>query len=67
MKLIEAKLRGELKQEDFDAMRDVLIKDIAEIGSAHREMIQEAEDALLLTADTTRTTSLPRHCGLAHS
>ena len=56
LKLIEAKLRGELKQEDFDAMRDVLTKDIAEIESAHRAMIQDAEAALLLTADTTRTT-----------
>jgi site-specific DNA recombinase len=56
LKLIEAKLRGELKQEDFDAMRDVLTKDIEEIESAHRAMIQDAEAALLLTSDTTRTT-----------
>jgi hypothetical protein len=56
LKLIESKLRGELKQEDFDIMRDILIKDIEEIESAHRAMTQEAETALLLTSDTTRTT-----------
>jgi len=58
VKLIEAKLRGELNQQDFEAMRDVLFKDITEIESAHRAMIQEAEAALLLTCDTTRT-SIP--------
>jgi hypothetical protein len=46
LKVIESKLRGELKQEDFDIMRDVLAKDITEIESARRAMIQEAEAAL---------------------
>jgi hypothetical protein len=49
VKLVEAKLRGELNQRDFEAMRDVLAKDIEEIESAHRAMIQDAEAAILLT------------------
>jgi len=58
LKLIEAKLRSELKQEDFEPMRDALARDIAEIERAQRAMIQEAEAALQLTADTSRT-SIP--------
>jgi hypothetical protein len=40
LKLIEAKLRGELRPENFEAMRDALAKDIAEIESAQHALIQ---------------------------
>jgi len=54
--LIESKLRGELKQEEFREMADLIARDIEGIGAAQRAFIAEAEAALKLTADTSRTT-----------
>jgi len=54
--LIESKLRGELKQEEFRGMADMIAHDIEGIEAAQRAFVAEAEAALQLTADTTRTT-----------
>lgn len=54
VKLITAKLNGQLNQEDFDIMRDAVVKDIEEIQAAQRAMAAEAELYLHLTVDTTR-------------
>jgi site-specific DNA recombinase len=54
--LVESKLRGELKQEEFRAMADMIAHDIEDIEGARRAFIAEAEAALQLTADTSRTT-----------
>jgi hypothetical protein len=54
--LIESKLEGELNQEEFRFMADMVAADIAQIEAARREYIGEAEAALKLTADTSRTT-----------
>jgi hypothetical protein len=54
--LIESKLRGELKQEEFREMADMIARDIEGIEAAQRAFVAEAEAALQLTADTSRTT-----------
>src|SRR5215475_3466310 len=54
--LIESKLKGELNQEEFRFMADMVAADIAQIEAARREYIGEAEAALKLSADTSRTT-----------
>jgi len=56
VKLITAKLNGQLGQEDFDTMKAALAKDIQEIQTAQRTLIANAETFLHLTADTTRQT-----------
>ena len=56
VKLITAKLNGEIGQEDFDTMKAVLAKDIAEIEAAQRAVESEAATFAQLTADTTRQT-----------
>lgn len=54
--LIESKLKGELKQDEFRFMADMVAADIAQIEAARRQYIEEAESALKLTGDTSRTT-----------
>jgi hypothetical protein len=54
--LIESKLRGELKQEEFREMADMIAHDIEGIEAAQRAFVAEAEAALQLTTDTSRTT-----------
>jgi hypothetical protein len=54
LKLITAKLNGQLNQEDFELMRDAVVKDIEEIQAAQRAMAAQAEMYLHLTVDTTR-------------
>ena len=54
--LIESKLRGELKQEEFREMADMIAHDIEGIEAAQRAFVAEAEAALKLTVDTSRTT-----------
>lgn len=54
--LIESKLRGELKQEEFREMAAMIAHDIEGIEAAQRAFVAEAEAALQLTADTSRTT-----------
>jgi hypothetical protein len=54
--LIESKLKGELTQDEFRFMADMVAADIAQIEAARREYIEEAETALKLTADTSRKT-----------
>ena len=54
VKLITAKLNGEIAQEDFDALKPALVKDIEEIEAAQRALISQAEAFLHLTADVTR-------------
>ena len=54
--LIESKLRGELKQEEFREMADMIAHDIESIEAAQRAFVAEAEAALQLTSDTSRTT-----------
>lgn len=54
--LIESKLRGELKQDEFREMADMIAADIQGIEASQREFVAEAEAALHLTADTTRLT-----------
>jgi site-specific DNA recombinase len=54
VKLITAKLNGEIGQDDFDTMKAVLMKDIEQIESAQRALMSQAETFLHLTADTTR-------------
>lgn len=56
VKLITAKLNGQLNQEDFEVMRDSVVKDIEEIQAAQRALNAQAETFLHLTADTTRQT-----------
>lgn len=56
VKLITAKLNGQLNQEDFDVMRDAVVKDIEEIQAAQRALNAQNEAFLHLTADTTRQT-----------
>ncbi|HEY2171409.1 MAG TPA: hypothetical protein VGJ30_17415 [Candidatus Angelobacter sp.] len=58
LSLIESKLKGELKQEEFREMADMVAHDIEEIEAAQRAFIEEAEAALQLTADTSRV-SIP--------
>jgi hypothetical protein len=54
--LIESKLRGELKQEEFREMADMIARDIEGIEATQRAFVAEAEAALQLTTDTSRTT-----------
>lgn len=54
VKLITAKLNGQLNQENFDIMRDAVVKEIEEIQAAQRAITAQAETFLHLTADTTR-------------
>ena len=54
--VFESKMRGDTSQEEFRRMMDMIAADIAQIESARRAFIAEAEVALQLTADTTRTT-----------
>jgi hypothetical protein len=54
VKLITAKLNGQLNQEDFDILRDAVVKETEEIQAAQRAMAAEAEMYLHLTVDTTR-------------
>jgi site-specific DNA recombinase len=54
VKLITAKLNGELNQADFETMKAVLAKDIQEIETAQRVLNAEAETLLHLTEDTSR-------------
>jgi hypothetical protein len=54
--LIESKLKGELNQEEFRFMAEMVATDIAQIEAARREYSGEAEAALKLTTDTSRTT-----------
>ncbi len=54
--LIESKLRGELRQEEFREMADMIAHDIEGIEAAQHSFVAEAEAALQLTADTSRTT-----------
>ena len=54
--LIESKLRGELKQGEFREMADMIAHDIEGIEAARRAFVAEAEAALKLTVDTSRTT-----------
>ncbi len=54
--LIESKLRGELKQEEFREMADMIAHDIEGIEGAQRAFVAEAEAAVQLTTDTSRTT-----------
>ena len=54
VKLITAKLNGELHQADFETMKAVLTKDVQEIETAQRALNAEAEALLHLTEDTSR-------------
>ena len=54
VKLIAAKLNGDLSQADFETMKAVLARDIQEIESAQRSLNAEAEALLHLTEDTSR-------------
>jgi len=54
VKLITAKLNGEIGQDDFDTMKAVLMKDTEQIETAQRALMSQAETFLHLTADTTR-------------
>ena len=53
-KLIEAKLRGELSQADFDLMKTQINQAVEGIEEAQKGLISEAETIHTLTADTER-------------
>jgi site-specific DNA recombinase len=53
-KLIEAKLRGELSQADFDLMKTQIIQTVQGIEESQKDLISEAETIHTLTADTER-------------
>lgn len=65
VKLITAKLNGQLNQEDFDIMRDAVVKEIEEIQAAQRTLTAQHETFLHLTADTTRQDIPPRALWIA--
>jgi hypothetical protein len=54
VKLITAKLNGQLNEEDFEVMKAALAKDIQDITTAQRALAAQAETFLHLTADTSR-------------
>jgi len=56
LSIFESKMRGDITQEEFRTMADLLAADIAQIESTRRDFIAEAEAALKLTADMSRTT-----------
>jgi len=56
LSLFESKMRGDITQEEFRRMADMVAADIEQIEAARRDFIAEAEAALQLTADKTRTT-----------
>jgi hypothetical protein len=56
LSIFESFTRGNLTQPEFRRMMDMIGSDIAQIEAARREFVAEAEAALQLTADTSRTT-----------
>jgi hypothetical protein len=56
LSLFESHTEGNLTQDEFRRMMDMIAADIAQIESARRDFIANAESALKLTADTSRTT-----------
>jgi site-specific DNA recombinase len=56
LSIFESHKQGKMTEQEFRQMMDMIAADISQIEAARRGFIEEAEEALRLTADTSRTT-----------
>ena len=56
LSIFESYNKGNMTLEEFRRMMDMIAADIEQVETARRAFVEEAEVALQLTADTTRTT-----------